>query len=159
MTVVVGVVFGLVSVRQAQRMRSLSAAVQLVNAVMTPDFTRAIGHILDLPERAPAHLVLDDQEAVGAAYVVGHFFESLAVLVLYRLLPLELVDHLVGGYARESWHRLAPYMAERRERLGPTFGEWFQWLVERMEERPARGNALGAPEAHKRWKPNAVIGV
>jgi hypothetical protein len=84
--------------------------------------------------------------------VVGHAFESLGVMVFYRLLPLHLVDHLIGGYVRASWLRLRPYVEMRQAQLGPMFGEWFQWLAERLSESPAPGKDIGAFEAYKDWR-------
>jgi len=66
-------------------------------------------------------------------------------MVFHRLLPLDLVDELIGGYLRASWMRLEPYVARRRITLGPTFAEWFQWLAERTAELPSGGAGRGAP--------------
>jgi hypothetical protein len=33
------------------------------------------------------------------------------------------------------------------------FGEWFQWLAERMEQYPAPGKAQGAAAAFRDWVP------
>jgi len=41
----------------------------------------------------------------------------------------------------------------RRATLGAMFGEWFQWLAERIDEYPAPGKDVGAPIAFKDWKP------
>jgi hypothetical protein len=75
------------------------------------------------------------------------------VLVYHRLLPLHLVDHLCGGYVRASWKRMRPVVVARRSALGATFGEWYQWLAERIEQYPAPGKDIGAPIAFKNWKP------
>ncbi len=153
LTVVIGVVFGVITALQFRRARSLTAAVELVHAIQNADFAEGIQRIVELPERAPPERVLRSPDMMRAAYAVSHVYESVAVLVFYRLLPLYLVDRLMGGYVRASWVRLAPYVHEQRARLGPMFGEWFQWLAERIEERPAPGKQLGAPIAHRRWRP------
>ena len=33
------------------------------------------------------------------------------------------------------------------------FGEWYQWLAERIDEYPAPGKTVGAPVAFKDWRP------
>ena len=43
------------------------------------------------------------------ALFLGHMYETLGVLVYYRLLPLYLVDELLGGYVRMSWKKLGPF--------------------------------------------------
>lgn len=151
-TAIMAMISGGLTWRQSRRARALTAAVQLVQTIQPPEFARSIQLIIQLPENADPKLVLGNPEVVTAAYVVSHVFESLAVLVFYRLLPLHLVDHLIGGYVRVSWNRLRPYVENRRALLGATFGEWFQWLDERMEENPAPGKVLGAATTYRNWR-------
>lgn len=156
LAVAVSIVFGLAAVRHSRRLRYLTAAVEFVQSVQTDLFTRAMQRILELPPKAEAERVLEDSELVHAAYVVGHVFEGLGVLVYRRLLPIDLVDELIGGYLRTSWMRLAPYIERRRESFGPTFAEWFQWLVERAAELPHATNRLSAATVHRDWRPRRV---
>ncbi len=152
LAVLVAVVFGTLTLRQWQRTRYLSAAAELVRTIQTPEFTRAIDRVMSLREGAEATTVTSDPEMVRAALAVSHVYESLGVLVFHRLLPLHLVDHLLGGYLRASWKRLGPYVADRRKVVGVMFGEWFQWLAERMEDDPVPGKDVGAPVAHRGWR-------
>ncbi len=152
-SIVVGVVFGLLTLRQWNRARSLTAAVELVHTIQTPDFTRSIARVIELPIDADPQRVLEDPELVTAIYVVSHALESLGILVYHRLLPLHLVDHLIGGYVRASWSRVRRYVEVRRTTLGSMFGEWFQWLAEQLEKHPAPGKSLGAAQAFKDWQP------
>jgi hypothetical protein len=151
LAVLVALVIGVLTLRQWQRARHLTAAAELVRTVLTPDFTRAIARVVELPERAPVESIATP-DLLHAITVVTHGFEGLGVLVFHRLLPLHLVDHLAGGYVRASWRRLQPYIEARRGTLGPMFGEWFQWLAERMNEDPAPGKSVGAYLAHREWK-------
>ena len=128
---------------------SLSVMLELVSTIKTPAFTEAIGRVLQLPRGAAPEVVRGDAEVLRATFVVSHAFESLGLLVFYRMLPLRFVDHLVGGYARSSWDRLKAFTADGRVLYGPTFGEWYQWLVERLHE---RGDRAGAPGAHRRYR-------
>jgi hypothetical protein len=41
----------------------------------------------------------------------------------------------------------------RRETLGAMFGEWYQWLAERLEQYPAAGKSQGAAHAFADWRP------
>ena len=151
--VLVAMVFGTLTLMQWRRTRYLAAAAELVHTIQTPEFTRAIALVMELPERASVTTVHADSATVTAIQAVSHVFESLGVLVFHRLLPLHLVDHLLGGYVRASWRRIGPYVEGRRSVLGAMFGEWFQWLAERLEENPAPGKAIGAWAAHRDWKP------
>jgi hypothetical protein len=151
--IVVAIVFGVLTLRQWQRARSLAAAAELVRMIQTPELARSIAAIMELPEQADAQTIRADPELTRAVYHVTHVFEALGVLVFHRQLPLHLVDHLVGGYVRASFRRVGPYLMERRKTMGAMFGEWFHWLAERLEERPAPGKKEGAWVAHKRWRP------
>lgn len=152
MTALVAIISVAVTLHQWQRNRSLSMAAQLVQTIQSPEFTRAIVHVLQLPPHAPPERVRGDTQTLHAVYVVSHVFESLGLMVFYRVLPLHLVDHLVGGYVRASWERLEDHARAQRAVLGATFGEWFQWLVERMIENPAPGKETGAALAYRRWR-------
>src|SRR5438094_417907 len=98
-------VFGVLTIRQWQRTRYLTAAAELVHTIQTAEFSRCIALIVELGEDTPAETILRDPQLLNAFYVVSHVFESLGVLVYHRLLPLHLVDHLIGGYARASFRR------------------------------------------------------
>jgi hypothetical protein len=149
----VTLVFGVLTIRQWQRSRYLSAAAELVRTMQTAEFTRSIARIVELPENIDPDTVLADRDLMHAFYAVSHVFESLGVLVYHRLLPLHLVDHLCGGYLRASWKRMKPFVLTRRETLGAMFGEWFQWLAERIEKYPAPGKDVGAAIAFADWRP------
>jgi hypothetical protein len=151
MTVAVGVIFGMVTALQYRRTRALAAAIELVKTIQTPAFAESIQLILKLPEDADPKLVSSNAGTVSAAYIVSHAFESLGVLVFYRLLPLHLVDRLIGGYVRASWKRLKPHVEAHRVSFGVMFGEWFQWLAERMIDNPAPGKEVGAASAYRAW--------
>jgi hypothetical protein len=152
LTVLVAVIFGLLTLRQWRRTRYLTAAVELVHAMQTPEFTRSIARVVELPIAAEPQAIMGERALSDAVFAVCHTFESLGVLVFHRLLPLHLVDHLIGGYARASWKRLHPYVTQRRETMGAMFGEWYEWLVMRMEESPAPGKSIGANVAHWKWR-------
>ncbi len=153
LAVVVALVFGTLTIGQWQRTRQLTAAAELVHTMQTAEFTRAIARIVEIPVGADATTLLADRDLMASFYAVSHVFESLGVLVYHRLLPLHLVDHLCGGYVRASWKRIKPLVLAQRKTLGATFGEWYQWLAERIEEYPAPGKDIGAPVAFKGWKP------
>lgn len=151
--ILVAIVFGILTLRQWHRTRYLTAAAELVRMMQTAEFARSIALVVELPERTDPKMIMERPELVAAVYHISHVFESLGVLVFHRQLPLHLVDHLIGGYVRASYRRVGPYIEARRITMGAMFGEWYQWLAERLEERPAPGKTLGAWIAHRRWRP------
>lgn len=153
LAVAVALVFGTLTIRQWQATRQLTAAAELVHTMQTPEFTKAIRCIMDLPVGGDAKTLQEDRDVMAAFYTTIHVFESLGVLVFHRLLPLHLVDHLCGGYVRSSWKRLQPLVLALRKTHGATIGEWYQWLADRIEQYPAPGKDVGAAVAYKDWKP------
>jgi hypothetical protein len=151
--VLVAVLFGSLQIRQMHKTRALFSAAELVHAMQTQEFARSVQLVMKLPENAPPDRVRGDPETAAAVLLLSHVYESLGVLVFHRILPLHLVDDLIGGYVRASWNRLAPTVVARREEVGIFYGEWMQWLAERLEQYPSPGKHAGAHLAHRGWMP------
>lgn len=151
--VCVAVLFGVLQVRQMQKTRAVFTTAELVHAMQSQEFTRSVRLVLTLPDDADPELISRDPDMVAAVQTLGHTYESLGVLVFHRIVSLYMVDDLMGGYVRESWSRIAPYVMARRVELGVYYGEWMEWLVDRLREHPSPGKAIGAHVAHRAWIP------
>jgi hypothetical protein len=80
-------------------------------------------------------------------------FESIGVMVFRGIVPLEMVNELLGGVCVESWARLSQYTQDFRvENDRKTMSEWFQWLAERLDEHHARYGRPPAYEQHRHWR-------
>lgn len=132
--------------------RKQAAAVQVLQNIQSPEFRAAYAHIYELPIGAPPDTIRKDKTLDDAATTVMMAFETLGVMVHNRIVPIDIVDQVIGGFLRESWRRLEPYMKWKRERLSaPRLGEWYQWLFEHLSHNPRR--AEGAYTAFREWKP------
>ncbi len=90
---------------------------------------------------------------VIAVLQLAFVFETAGAMVYDGVLPLHFVDRIMGGITRFSWRRAAAYTRSERERMGsPSAGEWWQWLVERMDEDPAPSRKEGAHVAFRDWR-------
>ena len=152
-SVVVAVGFGALQIHQMRRTRALFTSAELVRTIQTPEFANSVRLVLTLPNRADPALIRENAEMARAVLTLSHVYESLGVLVYHRIIHLHLVDDLMGGYVRESWTKIGPYVLSRREEIGVYYGEWMQWLAERMADYPSPGKDRGAHIAHKTWKP------
>ena len=143
-------VYQIIQVRQSQRQ---AAALQVISGLNTQEFRSAFNHVNDLPIGASAEQVRDGgHDLETAAGTVMMTFETLGVLVHNRVVPIDLVDQVIGGFLRESWRRLEGYVLWKRKAIGyARWGEWYQWLFEHLAQNPRR--AEGAYEAFKEWKP------
>ncbi len=153
-TVLVAVVFGSLQVRQMSKTRALFTSAELVRTMLTAEFAHNVRIALTLPDHADPALIVQNPEMSAAVLQLGHVFESIGVLVYYRILPLHLVDDLMGGYIRQIWRKVRPHTEIKRKELGiVSYGEWMQWLAERMDESPSPGKIEGAHLSHRRWRP------
>jgi hypothetical protein len=143
-------VYQLIALRQSQRQE---AALRVITGLNTEEFRHAFNAVNDLPLGATAEQVRDAGPAVEtAAGTVMMTFETLGVLVHNRVVPIDLVDQVIGGFLRESWRRLENYVAWKRKAIGyARWGEWYQWLFEHLATDKRR--AEGAYTAFREWKP------
>ncbi len=143
--VVVGIVFGLIELRQATRNRRDLAAVDIVRTVQTQEVRQAVRQIFDLPLDADPQLIRDDPALLAAALAVDSACEMWGCMVFEGVVDHHLLDRMVGGWVRGTWTRLRAWVeSERAETQSVNVGEWWQWLYELLEADPDRGKILGA---------------
>ena len=145
----------LIQLRNAERARNRDAALAMLRSFQTPDFTRGMELVFNLPEGLDKAAL---EARVGAR--MGDFFsvlttiESIGVLVYRREIELELVDDFFSGPIVIAWRVSRGYLeAVRKETGRETIGEWVQWLAERFAERESATPAVPAYLAHRDWKP------
>ena len=152
--VLAAIVFGLAQIRQFRQQRRDALAVELMRAIQDTEFTRSLRVLLELPVGS----TLDDIRARGVqfedmAWALAAKYETLGYLVYRGIMPIELVEELVGGVGVHLWARLRPWaLAVREEQGQPLLLEWYQWLVERLEER-GRPAAVPAYTRCRDWRP------
>ncbi len=153
LALIVAVVFGILQIRHMGKTRALFASAELVHAMQSTEFTRSIAGVERLPDAADPDLIRMDPATLAAVGHISHILETLGVLVYYRVVPIHVVDDLLGGYVRMCWRKLRPLSESRRREMGISYGEWMQWLAERLETYPSPGKGQGAHIAHKDWRP------
>jgi hypothetical protein len=138
---------------QLRQRRSHEEALQVITGLNTTEFRTAFNLVNELPLGATPQQVRDAGPAMEhAAGAVMMTFETLGVLVHNRVVPIDLVDQVIGGFLRESWRRLGNYVEWKRKAIGyARWGEWYQWLFEHLATDQRR--AEGAYTAFKDWKP------
>jgi hypothetical protein len=109
-----------------------------------------------IPEGSTAAKIEADPRVLEAAQSIGLILEGLGYTVFARMVPLNVVDELMGGTVRVAWRKLRPYVEYERERAGSQrTWEWFQWLAEQLERHGTARTSLtvGAHEAYRDWRP------
>ncbi len=148
--VVIGIVFGLIQLRQAMRSRRDHAAVDIVRTVQTQEVRQAVRRVFDLPPDADPELIRNDPELLAAALAVDSACEMWGCMVFEGVVDHQLLDRMVGGWVRGTWIRLRAWVeAERVDTQSVNVGEWWQWLYELLETDPDPGKKSGAHIAFK----------
>ena len=156
LTVLTVVVFGLIEMRHARKEREERAAFVAVQAILTPAWMRSMVLVQAIPDGATASKIEADPRVLEAAQSIGLILEGLGYAVFARMVPLNVVDELMGGTVRVAWRKLRPYVEYERERAGSQkTWEWFQWLAEQLDRHSRAGTSLtvGAHEAYRDWRP------
>lgn len=74
--------------------------------------------------------------------------------MFHRVVPVDIVDDLVGTRVHVTWRKLRRYAEFRGQKIGsPQAFGWYQWPAERLEERAKNGASPGSQEAHRDWRP------
>ena len=152
--VVVGLGFGVIQIQHYRQQRRETAAIELLRSFQNAEFSRSLRVVLELAKGIRKSEMGECSEAEqDAIMVVVLTFESIGVMVFRGIVPIEMVNELLGGVCVESWKRLKNYTEEARaERDRKTMSEWFQWLAERLEEHHSREGREAAYEEHSHWR-------
>jgi len=151
--VVFAIFFGLIQLKQHRTQRRDLAILECARWFEDEDFTEAYRLLSDIePVQSKAQFDELGDQYESAALRVGMKFETIGLLVYKGVVPISAMEDLVGGAALTIWRVVEPWVAETRiSRSHPSFWEWYQWLVERLEER-GYANRLPAYITHANWK-------
>ena len=156
LTVLTAVVFGLIEMRHARKEREERAAFVAVQAILTPAWMRSMVLVQTIPDGVTASKIEADPRILEAAQSIGIILEGLGYAVFARMVPLNVVDELMGGTVRVAWRKLRRYVEYERERAGSQkTWEWFQWLAEQLDRHSRARTSLtvGAHDAYRDWRP------
>lgn len=155
LAVIVALALGLLQWRQFERKRREAGAFEAIHALQSPEFIRAMSVLASMPEGlALAQVRALGRETVQAIEQAGTVIETLAVMIHRGTVDITIVDDIYGAFIRMSWRKARPYCEEVRKEMGnANFGEWWQWLAERIEELDRPGKRLGAHVAYRGWRP------
>src|SRR5205823_13249336 len=107
LTVLTAVIFGLIEARRLRRDREERAALEAVHAMLTPAYMEFYLLIqTTLPENASPAEVRSNPDTLKAARSIELVVEGLGYSVFERVVPLRVVDNLVGGNIRVLWRKL-----------------------------------------------------
>jgi hypothetical protein len=152
-TIVTGLIFGWIQLRQYRIQQRDSVASSLTQTFYSRDLAHAIALLQTIPDDVRlTELRTKGSEFVEAAVTVTTSFETMGILVFKRIAPLDLVVDLAGGIVTTMLRKLRCTMQDLRvEQHQPSWGEWFEWLGDqignvKLEQEPAHIR-------HRDWRP------
>ncbi len=155
-TVLTGVVFGWFEVRHLRREREERAAFELLHAMLTSEWLRSAVLVDSAPDNVAPEALERDAKMLDAFHSIGLILEAVGYAVYARLVPLAMVDDMMGGIVRVTWRKMKDYVAHDRARSGSQKGwEWFEWLAPQLDRHSQSLTSLtaGAPKVYHDWKP------
>ncbi len=155
MLVIGGMVLGVIEIRNYRTQRQESAAMEIMRAFQSPEFTHAIQLVMeyegDTRDCCDAEV---SSELLKAVMLISTTLESIGLMVYRRSVPFRLVQQLMGGTIQACWSVLSSYVTGMRDKAGrASLYEWFQWLAERLDQYPEYLDAEGAYVKYQNWRP------
>ena len=151
LTVIGGVVFGLIQLSEYRKQRRDAVAAELMRAFYNVDLADSVARIHTLPDHCPVS-ELREKGFERDAVVVATTFETMGLLVFNRIADYAMVEQLAGGMVVVMWRKLDRWLETlRAEQSQPSWAEWFQWLAEQAAARKDEGRP--AYIEHRDWEP------
>ncbi|MEO8742182.1 MAG: hypothetical protein ABI365_03235 [Lysobacteraceae bacterium] len=146
--IVGALIFTALQVRQGNRSQRDQAAVAMIKTVLRDTLTQSLELLGDLPANAQLADIENSGVATKRALLeFGVGLESIGYMAFRRMVPLNMVDELMGGMTLMYWSRAKTWTENERTRTGnPKFFEWCEWLAERIGDR--RRTQRGHQPAH-----------
>jgi len=152
LVLIYGMWLGLKQFRLLRSQRRDLAIMECARSFEDKEFTEAYRLLTTLE----SGLTKKQMDSLGEEYEIaalrtGMKFETIGLLVYKGVVPIDAMEDLVGGAALTIWNLLEEWVNDTRTiRSHPTFMEWFQWLVDRLNDRD-RSKRLPAFKKYKNW--------
>ena len=132
LTVLTAVVFGVIEMRRARKEREERAAFVAVQAILTPAWMQSMSLVQAISDGTTPSQIEADPRLFQAVQSIACILESLGYAVFARMVPLSVVDELLGGTVRVAWRKLRGYVDYERERaVRKRIGNGFSGLPNR----------------------------
>ena len=137
LSVIVALIFGIAQVKAASRDRRERLTLDKLRHFQTREFSELTLFIIShhFPSTQKQYHALSAKDQVNF-FQFSQEMESLGILVAEGLINLDLVDKTLGSLVTTAWTKYKILFLDiRKNQPDPFFGEYFQWLAERINER------------------------
>ncbi|NIM92948.1 MAG: hypothetical protein GTO18_04465 [Anaerolineales bacterium] len=155
--VVIGLFYAGLELRQFRISRERESALELFKTFQSLEFMRGVRLIPELPDNQSREQIENlAGERIDDLYFTIASLEGLGVLVHREELSLGLVEDFFSGIIVTTWLKLRRFVEDERKALDrQTWGEWTQWLAERIIEREKTNPPVPANIEYQNWKPKS----
>lgn len=151
--VLVGVIFGLMQLRQFNKQHEVQAGAAMLQSLQTPDIGSTMLLLVALPDGlSGAELKTRLGQDFDAVIALASMFESLGPLVARGHVPIDIYEDYFRGATVVCWGKLQQLIEEQRASGWTNLFEWFQWLAERMAERAPLQHDVPAFQRLRGWR-------
>ena len=135
-TIVSGLIFGMIQIRAYRSNQRSIAATSLAKTFYDQAFARSIILLHDLPDGASAEQLRQaGPEYEEAAVIICTSFETMGLLIYRKIAQFDLVMDLAGGVSASMFRKLENWIMDKRESQNqPSWAEWFEWMARLAEK-------------------------
>lgn len=150
--IVGGALFAIVQLREYKARRRNESAAELCRQFTEPELAKAVILLNSLPDDLGIEGFRErGTEYEEAAQVMGMTFETMGFLVHKKMASFRVVQELTGGLLLMMWRKTGRWIIKMREaENNPRFGEWVQWLAQKISE--SEPEMRPAYELYADWK-------
>lgn len=153
LAVLVGVVFGLIQLRQIKHQQEAAAGAAMLQSLQSTDAGSTALLLVELPDDLPGGEL---KQRLGGDFdrviALASMFESVGPLVARGQVPIDIYADFYRGATVLCWRKLRRYIAERRNAGWTNLFEWFEWLSDQMDRRTPLHSDVPASVAFAEWR-------
>ena len=136
-SVVVGVIFAVLELRNVVKQRQTDLVMRLHSRFGTREFTESWERIMS--REAEEYNEYVKKHGLSELIQVGSFFDGIGILLHRRLIDIDLAGELFSESIKLIWERIKPIMEGARKQLNqPQWAGWFEYLYNEMKKREQR---------------------
>lgn len=133
-SVVIGVVFAVLELRNVVKQRQTDLVMRLHQRFGTKEFTESWEQIMSTDTGNYDEYV--NKFGLSELVHVGSFFDGIGILLHRRLIDIDLAYELFNESIRLIWEKIDPIIEGARKQLNqPRWAEWFEYLYNEMQRR------------------------
>jgi len=133
-SVVIGVIFAVLELRNVIRQRQTDLVIKLYSTFITKEFQEAYQTFWATDFKDYNDVLKKGH--LSRLRTIGGFFEAIGVLLHRKLVDIGIVDDLFRESIKLMWEKAKPVLYNAREQLNlPTYGRYFENLYNEMQKR------------------------